>query len=89
VRITANALGHIVRITRRGPNPSRAADFRVCICGTRCFYRFSNSATTLWREILDRLFLDARRAGEIRAGIEIVPLGIFTIGALNWTIEWV
>ena len=36
----------------------------------------------------DRLFLDARRAGEIRADIEIVPLRIFVIGALNWTIEW-
>lgn len=36
----------------------------------------------------DRLFLDARRAGEIRADIEIVPLRIFVLGALNWTIEW-
>jgi AcrR family transcriptional regulator len=36
----------------------------------------------------DRLFLDARRAGELRADIEIVPLRIFVIGALNWTIEW-
>lgn len=36
----------------------------------------------------DKLFLDARRAGAIRADIEIVPLRIFVIGALNWTIEW-
>jgi TetR/AcrR family transcriptional regulator, cholesterol catabolism regulator len=36
----------------------------------------------------DQLFLDARRAGEIRADIEIVPLRIFVLGALNWTIEW-
>lgn len=36
----------------------------------------------------DKLFLDARRAGEIRADIEIVPLRIFVLGALNWTIEW-
>jgi TetR/AcrR family transcriptional regulator, cholesterol catabolism regulator len=36
----------------------------------------------------DRLFLDARRAGELRADIEIIPLRIFVIGALNWTIEW-
>lgn len=36
----------------------------------------------------DRLFLGARRAGEIRADIEIVPLRIFVLGALNWTIEW-
>jgi AcrR family transcriptional regulator len=36
----------------------------------------------------DQLFLAARRAGEIRADIEIVPLRIFVLGALNWTIEW-
>ena len=36
----------------------------------------------------DRLFLEARRAGEIRADIEIIPLRIFVLGALNWTIEW-
>ena len=36
----------------------------------------------------DRLFLNARRAGEIRADMEIVPLRMFVIGALNWTIEW-
>ena len=36
----------------------------------------------------DQLFLNARRAGEIRADIEIVPLRIFVLGALNWTIEW-
>ena len=36
----------------------------------------------------DRLFLEARRAGEIRADIDIVPLRMFVLGALNWTIEW-
>jgi TetR/AcrR family transcriptional regulator, cholesterol catabolism regulator len=36
----------------------------------------------------DQLFLDARRAGEIRADIEIVPLRIFVLGSLNWTVEW-
>ncbi|KWV58705.1 hypothetical protein AS156_34405 [Bradyrhizobium macuxiense] len=36
----------------------------------------------------DKLFLDARKAGEIRADIEIEPLRIFVIGALNWTVEW-
>jgi AcrR family transcriptional regulator len=36
----------------------------------------------------DKLFLDARRAGELRADIEIVPLRIFVLGALNWTTEW-
>ena len=36
----------------------------------------------------DQLFLSARRAGEIRADIEIIPLRMFVLGALNWTIEW-
>lgn len=36
----------------------------------------------------DKLFLEARRAGEIRADIDLVPLRVFVIGALNWTIEW-
>ena len=36
----------------------------------------------------DQLFLDARRAGESRADIEIVPLRVFVLGALNWTVEW-
>ncbi len=36
----------------------------------------------------DRLFLDARRAGAIRADIELIPLRIFVLGALNWTVEW-
>jgi len=35
----------------------------------------------------DRRYLNARRAGEIRADIEIVPLRIFVLGALN-CIEW-
>ncbi|MDE2376604.1 TetR/AcrR family transcriptional regulator [Bradyrhizobium sp.] len=41
-----------------------------------------------YAEYWDRLFLNARRAGEIRADIEIVPLRMFVLGALNWTIEW-
>jgi AcrR family transcriptional regulator len=41
-----------------------------------------------YAEYWDQLFLAARRAGEIRADIEIVPLRIFVLGALNWTIEW-
>lgn len=36
----------------------------------------------------DRLFRNARRAGEIRADIEIVPLRMFVLGSLNWTIDW-
>ena len=36
----------------------------------------------------DKLFSDARRAGEIRADIEIIPLRVFVLGALNWTVEW-
>lgn len=41
-----------------------------------------------YAEYWDQLFLSARRAGEIRADIEIVPLRMFVLGALNWTIEW-
>lgn len=41
-----------------------------------------------YAEYWDRLFLNARRAGEIRADVEIVPLRIFVLGALNWTVEW-
>jgi AcrR family transcriptional regulator len=41
-----------------------------------------------YAEYWDQLFLNARRAGEIRSDIEIVPLRMFVIGALNWTIEW-
>jgi AcrR family transcriptional regulator len=36
----------------------------------------------------DRLLSDAQKAGEIRADIELIPLRIFVIGALNWTVEW-
>lgn len=36
----------------------------------------------------DKLFLDAQRDGDIRADIQIVPLRIFVLGALNWTTEW-
>lgn len=41
-----------------------------------------------YAEYWDQLFIDARRAGEIRADMEVVPLRMFVIGALNWTIEW-
>lgn len=36
----------------------------------------------------DRLLSDAQKAGEIRSDIELVPLRIFVLGALNWTVEW-
>ncbi len=41
-----------------------------------------------YAEYWDRLFLNARQAGELRADIEVVPLRMFVLGALNWTIEW-
>lgn len=41
-----------------------------------------------YAEYWDQLFIDARRAGEIRADMDVVPLRMFVIGALNWTIEW-
>ncbi len=36
----------------------------------------------------DRLLSEAQKAGEIRADLELVPLRIFVLGALNWTVEW-
>jgi AcrR family transcriptional regulator len=36
----------------------------------------------------DRLLSDAQKAGEIRSDIELIPLRIFVLGALNWTVEW-
>ncbi|MGB3866383.1 MAG: TetR/AcrR family transcriptional regulator, partial [Xanthobacteraceae bacterium] len=36
----------------------------------------------------DRLLSEAQKAGAIRADIELVPLRIFVLGALNWTVEW-
>lgn len=38
----------------------------------------------LWDDFLG----DARRAGEIRDDIKVVPLRQFVLGALNWTVEW-
>ena len=36
----------------------------------------------------DGSFKGQLRTLSIRADIEIVPLRIFVLGALNWTIEW-
>lgn len=41
-----------------------------------------------YAEYWDKLFMAAQRAGEIRADIEVVPLRMYVIGSLNWTIEW-
>ena len=38
----------------------------------------------LWDQILRQ----AQEAGEIRPGLKIVPLRMFILGALNWTMEW-
>lgn len=40
---------------------------------------------TLW----DDLFARARKAGEIRSTLSVVPLRMFVLGALNWTVEWI
>ena len=40
------------------------------------------------RQILGPAVSRCAPCGEIRADIEIVPLRIFVLGALNWTIEW-
>ncbi len=41
-----------------------------------------------YAKLWDELFAAARKAGEIRANISIVPLRMFVLGALNWTVEW-
>lgn len=38
----------------------------------------------LWDQILRQ----AQEAGEIRPDVKIVPLRMFILGALNWTMEW-
>jgi len=39
-------------------------------------------------EYWDRLLQGGQAAGEIRTDIEIVPLRMLVLGALNWTLEW-
>jgi AcrR family transcriptional regulator len=36
----------------------------------------------------DQLLRQAQQAGEIRPDVKIVPLRMFVLGALNWTMEW-
>ena len=36
----------------------------------------------------DTLLEDAQKAGSIRADIDIKVLRLFTVGSLNWTVEW-
>lgn len=36
----------------------------------------------------DELFSEAQAAGEIRDDLQIRPLRMFVLGALNWTVEW-
>jgi AcrR family transcriptional regulator len=39
-------------------------------------------------KLWDRILRAAQEAGEIRSDIKIVPLRMFILGALNWTMEW-
>lgn len=39
-------------------------------------------------KLWDQLLSEAREAGEIRPDVKIVPLRMFILGALNWTMEW-
>jgi AcrR family transcriptional regulator len=36
----------------------------------------------------DQILREAQEAGEIRRDVKIVPLRMFILGALNWTMEW-
>jgi len=42
-----------------------------------------------YAQLWDDLFVRARKAGEIRSNISVVPLRMFVLGALNWTVEWI
>ena len=46
--------------------------------------RRRNQYSKFW----DDLFAKAQESGEIRANISVVPLRLFVLGALNWTVEW-
>ncbi len=46
--------------------------------------RRRNAYSRLW----DGLFIEAKKAGEIRSNISVVSLRLFVLGALNWTVEW-
>ena len=50
----------------------------------RLHRRRRNAYSKLW----DELFTAAQAHGEIRPDISIVPLRLFVLGALNWTVEW-
>lgn len=39
-------------------------------------------------KLWDQILRQAQEAGEIRPGVKIVPLRMFILGALNWTMEW-
>jgi len=38
----------------------------------------------IWRQLLE----DAKKSGVLRAEVEIAPIQLFILGALNWTSEW-
>ncbi len=46
--------------------------------------RRRNQYSKFW----DDLFAEAQKSGEIRENISIIPLRLFVLGALNWTVEW-
>jgi TetR/AcrR family transcriptional regulator, cholesterol catabolism regulator len=50
----------------------------------RLHRRRRNAYSKLW----DELFTAAQGNGEIRPDISVVPLRLFVLGALNWTVEW-
>lgn len=39
-------------------------------------------------QIWHKLFDDAKASGEVRADVEVAPVQMFILGALNWTSEW-
>jgi TetR/AcrR family transcriptional regulator, cholesterol catabolism regulator len=50
--------------------------------------RASRPLRAAYARYWDELFLAARRAGLIRGDIDLRLLRLFTLGGLNWTVEW-
>jgi len=39
-------------------------------------------------EYWEKMFRDAKEAGDIRSDLDVVALRSFVLGAINWTVEW-
>src|SRR5262249_33503858 len=46
--------------------------------------RLRRQYAEIWRSLLE----EGQANGEVRAGLDVVPIQMFIFGALNWTSEW-